>query len=221
MKMILAAGTAMLALIAFPAQAQEAGTIEARLLATAVIADGQISQANILGPVPATTQTEANENYVPTLAIEYYLTPNISIETICCVSQHDVDAVAGPLAGAELVSDAKVVPATFTLKYHFDAGAVQPYIGAGPTYFIWIDEQPGAATIPLGITDFSMTDEFGVAVQAGVDVELGDSGFLLNLDAKRYWVGTTARWYAGNALTIETEHDINPWVLSAGVGLRF
>ena len=125
------------------------------------------------------------------------------------------------LPGAELVSNGKLIPATVTAKYHFDLGAVKPYVGAGAAYFLWIDDEPGADTIQLGVTDFKLSDEFGLALQAGVDIPLGEDGFGLSLDAKRYFVDTTARWFAGNTLAIETEHELDPWVVSAGVSYRF
>lgn len=202
------------------ALAQEAGDIQVKVMATAVLPDGEIDDVAILGPLPATTQTAANDNFVPTVAIEYFFSSNISLETICCVTQHDVDVVAGPLAGAEAVSNARVIPATFTLKYHLNPGGVSPYLGAGPTYFIWIQDDPGADTIPLGVTSQSMSNELGFALQAGVDVPVGEN-MLVSLDAKRYFVDTTARWYAGNTTVIETTHTLDPWVLSAGVGFRF
>ncbi len=206
---------------ATPVQAQDdLEHFQVRVLATAVLPDGKITDAPLLGPLPATTQTAANDNVVPTLAIEYFFSRNISLETICCVTQHDVDVVAGPLAGAEAVSNARVIPATFTLKYHFNPDGVSPYVGAGPTYFLWINDAPGADTIPLGVTRQSMSDELGFALQAGVDVPLNDD-FVLSVDAKRYFVDTTARWYAGNTTVIQTKHKLDPWVLSAGFGFRF
>jgi len=119
------------------------------------------------------------------------------------------------------VSDAKLIPATVTAKYHFDAGGIVPYLGAGATYFLWIADEPGAAAVALGADDFGLSDEFGFVLQAGVDVPLNANGLALSLDAKRYFVGTTARWYAGGVKVIETEHDLDPWVLSAGLALRF
>jgi outer membrane protein len=205
---------------ASPAFAQEAGDIQVKILATAVLPDGKITDVDLLGPLPATTQTAANGNVVPTVAIEYFVTPNLSVETICCVTQHDVDIVAGPLTGAEAVSNARVIPATFTLKYHLNPGGISPYVGVGPTYFLWINDAPGADTIPLGVTRQTLSNEFGVALQAGIDVPVG-ANTLVSLDAKKYWVDTTARWYAGDTRVIETTHAINPWVLSAGVGFRF
>lgn len=208
-------------LLAAPAVAQDApGRWQAKALGTAVLPDGEIDSVELdtVG-LPATAQTEANDNVVPTLAIEYFFSPNVSLETICCVTQHDVDATAG-LAGAELVSDAKLVPATLTVKYHFNPGGVSPYLGAGPTYFLFFDEEPGAATGALGITDQDLSNELGFALQAGLDIPVSRN-FAVSFDAKRYFVGTTATFYAGNTAVIETEHKLDPWVLSAGVGVRF
>jgi outer membrane protein len=228
MKSILMITSAALAFAATPAVAQEssgdrAGDIQFKVLGTAVLPDGEIEQVNVdIVGLSATTQTRANDNVVPTIAVEYFLSDNFSIETIAGMTQHDVDAVSGLPAGSELVSDAQLIPATVTAKFHFDLGnTIKPYVGAGPAYFLWVSDKPGAATLPLGVTDTDLSDEFGVALQAGVDVALGDGGFGLTLDAKRYFIGTTARWFAGNTLAIETEHNLDPWVLSAGVAYRF
>ena len=217
-------GTALtiaLAAVAAPASAQDAGDIQVKVLGTAVLPDGEIDQVNFdLVGLPAGTQTEANDNFVPTLAIEYFVSPNISVETICCATQHDVDGVDGA-AGTELVADGLLIPATFTLKYHFNPGGVSPYVGAGPTYFLWIDDEPGATAVALGADDFSFSDELGFALQAGIDIPIGDNGFGASIDAKRYFVGTTATWFADGTPVIETEHNLDPWVISAGLSYRF
>ena len=222
MKALLAGGITALALLTSPAAAQETeGKLQIKVLGTGVLPDGKITSVNtdIVG-LPADTQTEANDNFVPTIAIEYFFNNEFSIETICCVTQHDVDAVSG-LPGAELVSNARLIPATFTAKYHLNLDGFKPYVGAGPTYFLWIEDKPGAATLPLGVTDTDLSDEFGFVLQAGFDVPINDHGFGLTVDAKRYFVDTTARWFAGDTLAIETEHKLDPWVLSAGVSYRF
>ncbi|MCA0979313.1 outer membrane beta-barrel protein [Qipengyuania flava] len=222
MKRYLALALAGAAIAAAPAHAQDSdGKVQVKLLGSYVIPDGKITAVNedIVG-LPDTLQTEANENFVPTLAVEYFVSPNFSVETICCMTQHDVDAVSG-LPNAELVSDAKLIPATLTAKYHLDAGAVKPYVGAGATYFWWVDVEPGADTIPLGVTRTTLSDELGLVLQAGTDIAIGDQGLGLTIDAKRYFVDTTARWYADDTLAIETEHELDPWILSAGVSYRF
>lgn len=206
-----------------PAMAQDNDDrFQVKVLATAVLPDGNITSVTTdLVGLPAGTQTEANNNVIPTVAIEYFLADNISIETICCVTQHDVDISAGALIGAEAVSDARVIPATFTLKYHLNPGGISPYIGAGPAYFLWIDSESGADTTTLGAPGQHMTDEFGFALQAGIDVPIND-GLFLSVDAKKYWVGTTSTWFdATGATVIQTEHDIDPWVVSVGVGFSF
>jgi outer membrane protein len=229
MKTFLMLGGAALALAATPAMAQDsgnetdrAGDIQFKLLATAVLPDGKITDINVNLPgLPATLQTKANDNFVPTIAVEWFVTDNISLETIAGTTQHDVDTTAGLPAGAELVSDALLLPATVTAKYHFDLGGVKPYVGAGAAYFMWLSDKPGAATLPLGVTDTDLSDEFGLVLQGGFDVPLGDKGFGLTFDAKRYFIDTTARWFVGNTLAIETKHKLDPWVLSAGVSYRF
>lgn len=223
MKYLIGAAGAAIALAASPAMAQDrAGDVQVKVVGTAVLADGEIERVNVdaVG-LPAGTDTSASDNFVPTIAIEYFLTDTVSIETIAGTTQHDVDAIAGLPQGAELVSDALLLPATVTAKAHFDAGGVKPYVGAGVAYFIWLSDEPGAATIPLGVTDTDLSDEFGFVLQAGIDVPVGDDGFGVTFDAKRYFIGTTAQWRAGNTLVIETEHNLDPWVLSAGLSYRF
>ena len=60
-----------------------------------------------------------------------------------------------------------------------------------------------------------------MALQGGVDIALGDKGFGLSLDAKKYWIKPTASFYESGALALKTRHDLDPWVLSAGVSYRF
>jgi outer membrane protein len=218
---------AALAVFASPAMAQDdsderAGDIQFKVLATAVLPDGSIDQVNVdaVG-LPAGTDTKASDNYVPTIAVEYFVSDNFSIETIAGTTQHDVDATAGFPAGTELVSDALLLPATVTGKAHFDLGGVKPYVGGGVAYFVWLDVEPGAAVVPLGVTRTDLTDEFGFVLQAGFDVPVGDKGFGITFDAKRYFIDTTAQWFVNDTLVIETEHDLDPWVLSAGVSYRF
>ena len=223
-KTLLFAGTVALATMSTPALAQDdAGNIQIKLLGTAVLPDGEIDQTNVdLVGITDGLQTKANDNVVPTIAAEYFITNNFSIETIAGTTQHDVDATAGLPDGTELVSDGLLLPATVTAKAHFDLGGMKPYVGAGAAYFIWLDvDDTATGTAPLGVTKTTLSDEFGFVLQAGLDAPVGDSGFGVSLDAKRYFIGTTARWFVGDTLVIENDHDLDPWVLSAGVSYRF
>ena len=208
--------------IAAPAQAQEAGDIQIKGFVTGVLPDGEITRVNTdaIG-VPAGTQTRATDSVVPTVAIEYFVSPQFSLETICCVTPHDVRG-AGAIAGAELIDNAIILPASVTAKYHFSLGeGVKPYLGAGATYFLIFSEGLGADAAALGATDVNLSNEFGFLLQGGVDIALNDRGLGLSLDAKRYFVDTTATFRAGQAVALRTEHKLDPWVLSAGLAYRF
>lgn len=207
---------------ATPAAAQEAGDIQIKGFVTGVLPDGAITEVetDLIG-LPAGSQTEASDSVVPTVAIEYFVSPNLSLETICCVTPHDVTG-AGALEGAELIDDAIILPASLTAKYHFNlGGGIKPYLGAGATYFMIFSEDVGADAAALGATDVDLSDEFGFLLQGGVDIALNDRGLGLSLDAKRYFVGTTATFSAGQTVALQSEHDLDPWVLSAGLAYRF
>ena len=127
----------------------------------------------------------------------------------------------GTIAGANISNDVLILPATVTFKVHADLGPVRPYVGAGPAYFLWVADDPGAATLPLGVTETNLSNELGLALQAGFDLPVNDKGLGISVDVKRYFIDTTARWFVGNTLAIETEHKLDPWVISAGIAYRF
>lgn len=224
-KLTLAAALAAATMLAAPAWAgSDEGKIQIKVLATGVLPDGKIDTINSVIPSVATALgaspgTVANDVVVPTVAAEYYFSNNISLETICCVTKHKVTGT-GSIAGAPLVKDVLFIPATFTLKYHMPMGAVKPYVGAGPSVFIMLDSKPDTTATALGVTNTKLSSNVGVAVQAGVDVAVGQ-GMGISLDAKKYWMNTTAKFYAGSTLALETKHKIDPWVLSGGVYFRF
>jgi outer membrane protein len=223
MRNLLCLGAALAAAAATPAFATSAdGRLQVKVLATGVLPDGKIDDVkkNLVG-IPATSQTNANDNVVPTLAIEYYATPNISVETICCLTQHHVSG-SGPIAGAGIVDHVLILPATLTLKYHAQVGPVRPYVGIGPSLFIIFDEKPGETARALGATRVKMSNELGLALQAGVDVPVSDKGIGISFDAKRYFMDTTAHFYtAAGTEALKTKHSLDPWVVSGGVYFRF
>lgn len=207
---------------ATPAKAQEAGDIQIKGFITGVLPDGAITEVTTdeIG-LPAGSQTEASDSVVPTVAVEYFLSPNFSLETICCVTPHDVRG-AGALEGAELIDNAIILPASLTAKYHLPlGGGIKPYLGAGVTHFFIFSEGVGDDAAALGATDVNLSDEFGFLLQGGVDIALNDRGLGLSLDAKRYFVGTTATFRAGDVIALQSEHDLDPWVVSAGLAYRF
>lgn len=223
-KTALFAAVAAASAFATPAHATEAGTIQAKLFVTGVLPDGKIDTIksaipSVVAAVGANPQSKANDNVVPTVAIEYFATPNVSVETICCLTTHHVNG-AGSLAGANLVNHVMILPATVTLKYHLDAGPVKPYVGVGPSIFFVLGEKPGTTAQALGVTRVKMSNSFALALQGGVDVAMNEK-MGISLDAKRYFVKPEAKFYAGNTLALHTKHKLNPWVISGGLYFRF
>ncbi|PNU03877.1 OmpW/AlkL family protein [Novosphingobium guangzhouense] len=224
---VLAAATA----ISTPALAgSPEGKFQVKVLATGVLPDGGIDKVKSISTGLgeqladmgiADVDAKANDNVVPTLAIEYFFTKNVSVETICCFTQHHVNGAAD-LAGTRLVDHVLILPATVTAKYHLDTGSpIKPYVGAGPALFFVFDEKPGATAQALGVDKVKMSNSFGVALQGGVDIALGESGYGISLDAKKYFIKPTASFYADGAKVLETKHNLDPWVVSAGLSYRF
>lgn len=221
-----AALAAAFAIVSSAHAANPEGKFQVKVLGSAVLTDGKLDKVKFASPaiaaaLPADTQTRANDNFVPTVALEYFVTPNVSLETICCVTQHDVDGKNG-LAGAELISNAKLIPATLTVKYHFNLGGVKPYVGAGPTYFIFVNEKPGSTARALGADRTKINDTLGAALQAGIDIPINNSGMAISFDAKRYFMKVDAKWFdVSGAKVLQTKNTLDPWVLSAGLAFRF
>lgn len=215
----MAAATAMTS----PAMAgNPEGKLQVKVLATGVLPDGKIDKVktDLIG-LPAGSQTKATDSVVPTVAIEYFATPNVSVETICCLTKRRVVGT-GPLDGARLVNHVLIIPATVTLKYHLDAGPIKPYVGVGPSMFLIFGEKPGAAARTLGATKVKMTNEVGIALQGGVDIPVNDTGMGISLDAKKYFIGTEAKFYTATGVkALHTKHKLDPWLVSGGVYFRF
>ena len=225
-KLTIAAALAAATMLSAPAYAGNAeGKLQVKVMATGVLPDGKIDKVNSAVPAVATALgatpgTVANDNWVPTLAVEYFVSPNFSVETICCFTQHTVTGT-GSIAGANIANHVLILPATVTVKAHMNLGPVKPYIGAGPSVFFYFDEKPGSVPASLGADSLKMENKFGVALQAGVDVPVSDSGLGISLDAKKYFMKTTTHFYAGTTEVLSTDHKLDPWVLSGGVTYRF
>lgn len=206
------------------------GKWQVKVLGSAVLADGGIDKIKsidtdtTLGSTLASLDnvgTKANDNVVPTLAVEYFFNKTFSVETICCFTQHHVKGT-GDVAGAGLVNHVLILPATVTAKAHLDTGTpFKPYVGAGPAWFFVFDEKPGETAKALGVDKVKMSNKVGFALQGGVDIAINQNGLGLSLDAKKYWVKPTASFYEDGNLALRTRHDLDPWVLSAGVSYRF
>ncbi len=200
------------------------GKVQIKVLATGVLPDGKIDtvRTDLIG-VPAGMQTKANDNWVPTLAVEYFFAPSLSVETICCFTAHHVDGAGAIGTVKNLIDNVMILPATVTLKAHATGlGAFKPYVGAGPAYFVILDSKIGPGGTALGAASAKVHSKVGFALQAGADIAVNDQGLGISLDVKRYFVRPVASFYTGTGVeALSTRHRLDPWVVSAGVAYRF
>ena len=144
--------------------------------------------------------------------VSYMLKENIALELLAATPfSHDLIAT-GAVTGK--VGSADQLPPTFSVQYHFKPKAsVRPYVGAGINYTTFFNEKTTGA---LAGTTLSLDDSWGLAVQVGVDVDITKDWFF-NADIRYINIETKATSSALGAVDVE----INPTVISLGVGTRF
>jgi outer membrane protein len=197
---IAAAAFLIAAVVPASAAPYEAGTVLLRARAVEIVPDVS-STVSIGGKVSITDTT------IPEADITYFLTEHWSLELIAGSDKHAI------YYGNTKLANVWLLPPTLTVQYHFDQiGPFQPYVGAGPNYTVFYDRSNG----PLG--KLRTTDNWGFALQAGVDVPLTEDGrYFLNFDVKRLWLSTNASF---SAAPVTAKVNINPWLIGSGVGIR-
>jgi outer membrane protein len=195
------------------------GNFMVRLQGTEVITQDDVKSLKINGveSAPAANARVSNE-FIPTATLTYFMNKNIAVELFCCFAKVDVDG-KGALAPFGKVADTWIFPPILTLQYHFDpVMGIKPYVGAGIEYIHYFNSKPGSSV--AGSVDFK--DSWGFALQAGLDYQLG-GGWYANLDVKKVWLDTEVTWKnpLGPGTSIVSKVDIDPLIISAGVGYRF
>ena len=143
------------------------------------------------------------------LNVSYMIKPNIALELLAASPFEHTISATGALS--EDIATTKQLPPTLSAQYHFTPkDSFRPYVGAGLNYTTFFDETPTAV-----ISSISLDDSFGLAVQGGFDVDINKDWFA-NVDLRYINIETTATTNLG---TVDVK--INPWVFSAGVGMRF
>ena len=105
-----------------------------------------------------------------------------------------------------------VLPPVVTLQYRpLTQGNISPYVGAGVNAMVFYggDDKNGF--------EVDLDDGFGYALQAGADIGLRGP-WSVNVDVKRVWFNTDADVNNG---ALAADVDLDPWVVSVGVGRRF
>lgn len=218
---IAALAGAMAFAAATPASAFEAGDwlVRGRVIAV----DPHEDSGNIRsGGTPiAGSGVGVDSSVVPEVDFTYMLTPSWGLELILASSEHDAHGT-GSVAGLGKLFDARTLPPTLTLQYHFNTnGTVRPYVGVGLNYTLFFNEDATAdfKTAMGGKADVELDDSWGLAANVGVDYAINKDWFI-NADVKYIDLDTEAT-IKTNAGRLKVDVDIDPWVYGIGIGRRF
>jgi outer membrane protein len=167
-------------------------------------------------------KVDVSNSVVPTVGIDYYYSNNLSAELILGSSFHSIKA-KGALLGVTPVN-AKIqstwtLPPTLTAKYHFAPNSqINPYVGGG-VGAIWFFGGGGKNGFKV-----KLPANAGLVLQAGVDVAT-QGPWSVNVDVKKEFFNTKAKVPAANdplaGVDLNSSVDLDPWIVSVGVGYKF
>lgn len=206
--------------IATPAMAYEAGDWLVRGRIINVNPNDDSGTLSIGGVDQGTKGVKVDSDTIPELDITYMLDRNWGVELILGYSDH---TITGEKSWSSLgdVIDAKVLPPTLTLQYHFAPDSnIRPYIGAGVNYTYFFDEKVVGPALPAAGSKVKLEDSWGFAAQAGVDISINDDWFV-NMDVKYIQIDTTAKFSNTAVGSAQISADIDPFVYGIGIGRKF
>lgn len=192
------------------------GNFMVRVLGSGVLPDTDADISTATGVALPTYDADISDEFIPAATLTYFFSPNLAVELFCCFANHQAKG-KGALSAVGDIADFWIFPPSLTLQYHFTGmGGFKPYVGAGLTYIHFFDEDSGNLT---NATSVDIDDAVGFALQAGADISLGNNWYL-NMDVKKVFIDTEASW-RGGGVDLDADVDIDPWIVSAGIGYRF
>jgi outer membrane protein len=208
------------------AMAQDPGDWLVRIGVSHVDTDTDSGDLSVGGSVLPGAQIKVGNDTQPTINVSYMLTRHVAIETLAALPFKHAIKGDGILEGAGQLGSTKHLPPTVSLQYHLRPNApLRPYVGIGLNYTTFFSSSGTDALDAAlgGPSSLSIRDSFGLALQVGADFAVNDWLFF-NLDLRYVQIEADAR------ITTQTntgevnsriKADIDPLVLSAGVGFRF
>ena len=196
----------------------EAGDVLLRV--RAVVVSPTENSGSILPAFPG-EGVEVSDSFAPEVDVTYMATDHIGFELIAATTKHDFAGTSGTTGTIGELGSTWVLPPTLTVQYHFAPDApVRPYIGAGINYTAFYSEDASTGLEnAIGPTNVSLSDSWGWALQAGLDIDIGENIFL-NFDVKYIDIDTTATLGNAAAGTQQVDIDLDPFVFGIGIGFR-
>ncbi|WP_176594178.1 OmpW family protein [Sphingobium sp. EM0848] len=218
LKSLLMGATAAGAMLAGSAQAAE-GDVLLRLRGILVAPNEK--SGSVLPAFPG-EKVKVDNSIMPEVDITYMATNHIGFELIAATTKHNASGRTGTTGALGKLASTWVLPPTLTAQYHFlPESHIRPYVGAGVNYTLFYNEKAsGALEGAVGATRVHMSDSFGWAGQAGVDIDLNERMFL-NFDVKYIDIDTTARLSTTAAGVQRVKLNLDPFVFGVGVGMKF
>jgi len=201
------------------AAAYEAGDWVVRGRIIHVDTNEDSSTIRVGGVSQAGSGVDVTSDTVPELDITYMWTKHWGTELILGTTDHVVDG-NGTLASLGGIIGADVLPPTLTLQYHFKPNSnIRPYAGVGINYTHFYNEKVTGGLDAPG-AKVKMDSSWGLAVQAGVDVDINKDWFI-NFDVKYIDIETTARFKNTTVGRAAVDVDLKPLVFGIGIGTTF
>ncbi|MES2711124.1 MAG: OmpW family outer membrane protein [Pseudomonadota bacterium] len=202
---------------ALPAQAQtnavrghQAGDIHlgAGLI---VVAPRNGGNVGVIGGSP-----HASTTVTPQLDLTYFFTPQFALNLIAATSRHDISVHNSAIGRVDL-GRVWALPPTLTAQFHpLPASRFSPYVGAGVNYTVFYGEG-GSRTAP--VTSVDVTNAFGFALNAGMNVELTPN-LLFNVDVKKLFLRPDVH-VETTVGRINATTRLDPWIFGASIRYRF
>ena len=229
MKTSLSVVALVVSLAAVPASADFAVNIGA----IGVIPDDSSSSLStieqVAGLPTGSTRVAVDNNVQLGITLDYIINKNWTVELIAATPfSHEISVKGSAINGLD-IGKTKQLPPTLLLQYHFDTGndAISPFLGLGVNYTRFFNtEVSGELKDTLGAlnivtaqdsTRLDLTDSWGVALQAGINIDFNDR-FGLHAMVSKVDIETTGRVKVNGNTIQKVDVKIDPLV--AMVGLR-
>jgi outer membrane protein len=162
-----------------------------------------------------------DSSFMPEVDATWMATDHLGFELIASTTKHSASGRTGTTGAIGKLASTWVLPPTLTAQYHLNStGHVRPYVGAGVNYTVfWNEKSSSGLEAAVGRTRVHMSDSFGWAAQAGIDIDISPRMFV-NLDAKYIDMDTNARLATTAAGVQRVRIHLDPVVVGVGIGVR-